>query len=373
MRDEGGRRAVRKPLDGAGGFDVLGQVEVVRAGHLRGFRNRCRQRIGRGGEDNVLAFDMRRKRLRIADLKLLRGYVLVRQALEARAVAVDDRHVIVAGIRKKLGDRNPDLAAAHQHHVLHRSLLLVSGEAKEDLPQRHGDTERLNGCRNRGSRRKARSAREARKATLNRERQRPGRTPGHLRVSVPLWWILPFSFAGLETWPLSRPERSQRNGGNWARLRRIAGLPGRTPDRPMRDADSKLIALLKANAREPTASLARKLGLARSTVQEKIAKLEKDGTIEGYTVKLSDAREARRLRAIVMISADPKQADRVAAELKRMHEVRALYAVSGAYDMIAVVETETTAKMDTSLDRIGRATGVARTVSSIVLSEKFAR
>lgn len=75
----------------------------------------------------------------------------------------------------------------------------------------------------------------------------------------------------------------------------------------MRDADSKLIALLKANAREPTASLARKLGLARSTVQEKIAKFEKDGTIEGYTVKLSDAREARKLRAIVMISADPNR------------------------------------------------------------------
>ena len=141
----------------------------------------------------------------------------------------------------------------------------------------------------------------------------------------------------------------------------------------MRDADSKLLALLKANAREPTASLARKLGLARSTVQEKIAKLERDGTIEGYTVKLSDAQEARKLRAIVMISADPKQADRVGAELKKMTEVRALYAVSGAYDMIAVVETETTARMDTTLDRIGRAHGVARTVSSIVLSEKFAR
>jgi DNA-binding Lrp family transcriptional regulator len=139
------------------------------------------------------------------------------------------------------------------------------------------------------------------------------------------------------------------------------------------DADAKLIALLKANAREPTASLARKLGLARSTVQEKIARLEKDGTIEGYTVKLSDAREARRLRAIVMISADPKQAERVAAELKKMHEVRSLHAVSGVYDMVAVVETETTARMDAALDRIGRATGVARTVSSIVLSEKFAR
>ena len=139
------------------------------------------------------------------------------------------------------------------------------------------------------------------------------------------------------------------------------------------DADAKLIALLKANAREPTASLARKLGLARSTVQEKIARLEKDGTIEGYTVKLADAREARRLRAIVMISADPKQADRVGAELKKIHEVRSLHAVSGVYDMVAVVETETTARMDATIDRIGRASGVARTVSSIVLSEKFAR
>jgi DNA-binding Lrp family transcriptional regulator len=141
----------------------------------------------------------------------------------------------------------------------------------------------------------------------------------------------------------------------------------------MRDTDSKLVALLKANAREPTASLARKLGLARSTVQERIAKLEKNGTIEGYTVRLSEARETRRLRAIVMISADAKHADRVGAELKKMHEVRSLYAVSGAYDMIAVVETETTARMDAALDRIGRASGVARTVSSIVLSEKFVR
>jgi len=139
----------------------------------------------------------------------------------------------------------------------------------------------------------------------------------------------------------------------------------------MRDTDTKLIALLKANAREPTASLARKLGLARSTVQERIARLEKEGAIQGYTVKLSEARAS--LRAIVMISADARQADRVGAELKRMHEVRVLYAVAGAYDMIAVVETETTAKMDLALDRIGRAAGVARTVSSIVLSEKFAR
>ena len=142
---------------------------------------------------------------------------------------------------------------------------------------------------------------------------------------------------------------------------------------PIRDTDAKLIALLRAHAREPTASLARKLGLARSTVQERIARLEREGTIKGYTVRLADEAESRKLRAIVMISADPKQAERVTAELRRMPEVRSLSAVAGAYDMMALVETDTTARMDASLDRIGNAAGVARTVSSIVLSEKFAR
>ena len=139
----------------------------------------------------------------------------------------------------------------------------------------------------------------------------------------------------------------------------------------MRESDQKLIDLLRANAREPAASLARKLGLARSTVQERIARLEREGTIKGYTVHLSE--EPSRLRAIVMIATDVKRGDRTAIELKKLAEVRALFAVSGTYDLVATVEAETPARMDAILDRIGRTNGVARTVSSIVLSEKFSR
>jgi DNA-binding Lrp family transcriptional regulator len=153
-------------------------------------------------------------------------------------------------------------------------------------------------------------------------------------------------------------------------IRRTAGITGKMP-KP--DADTRLLALLRANAREPTASLARKLGLARSTVQERIARLERDGIIKGYTVRMSEEAEARKLRAIVMMNADARAADRVAGELKKMVEVRSLSAVSGAFDMIAVVETDTPSRMDAALDRIGRAHGVAKTVSSIILSEKFSR
>jgi len=172
---------------------------------------------------------------------------------------------------------------------------------------------------------------------------------------------------------------SPRAGGETAKRRNLQFRPAnrrvirRFAGNTMRDTDERLIALLRANAREPTASLARKLGLARSTVQERIARLERQGAIKGYTVRLSDEAAAGKLRAVVMISTDPKRADRVAIELNKMLEVRSLSAVAGTFDLIATVETDTPARIDQLLDRIGRANGVARTVSSIVLSEKFSR
>src|SRR5260221_9960056 len=141
----------------------------------------------------------------------------------------------------------------------------------------------------------------------------------------------------------------------------------------MWDSERKLLDLLRANAREPAASLARKLGLARSTVQERIARLERDGTIKGYTVRLSEEGASSRIRAIVMIATDLKRGDRTTIELKKLQEVRSVFAVSGTFDLAATVETDTPARMDAVLDRIGRTHGVARTVSSIVLSEKFSR
>ncbi len=141
----------------------------------------------------------------------------------------------------------------------------------------------------------------------------------------------------------------------------------------MDEIDKRLINLMRANAREPAASLSRKLGLSRSTVQDRIARLERTGIIRGYTLKLDDSVVAGRIRAIVMISTEPKRADRAVADLKRVTELRSLVSVSGAFDLVATVETDTPARMDSILDRIGGIHGITRTVSSIVLSEKVAR
>ncbi|MBL8773764.1 MAG: Lrp/AsnC family transcriptional regulator [Phenylobacterium sp.] len=141
----------------------------------------------------------------------------------------------------------------------------------------------------------------------------------------------------------------------------------------MDDLDEHLLARLRENARAPVAELARALGLSRTTVQSRLAKLERNGTISGYAVKLAPAYEQGRVHAFVMLTVEPKQAAAVTAALKRMPAVRRLQSVSGPFDMIAAVEAAGVAEMDATIDEIGAVRGVERTNTSLVLSTKFDR
>jgi DNA-binding Lrp family transcriptional regulator len=141
----------------------------------------------------------------------------------------------------------------------------------------------------------------------------------------------------------------------------------------MTQEDRRLLGLLKANARESTASLARKLGLSRTTVQERLRRLERSGVIAGYTVRIADDVARNVLSAQVLLSVDAKQSERVVRDLKAMPHCTALRAVSGVFDYIATIEADTIAELDRSLDRIGQLQGIERTQTLVVLSTKFER
>jgi DNA-binding Lrp family transcriptional regulator len=141
----------------------------------------------------------------------------------------------------------------------------------------------------------------------------------------------------------------------------------------MDDLDNRLIDALRANARAPTASLARSLGLSRTTVQSRLERLERTGVISGYTVRLSDAHERGQIHAYVMMTVSHKQATAVTAAIRRLPAVRSLQSVSGPFDLIVRAVTPTVAEMDTLIDALGALEGVSRTTSSIVLSTKIDR
>jgi DNA-binding Lrp family transcriptional regulator len=137
--------------------------------------------------------------------------------------------------------------------------------------------------------------------------------------------------------------------------------------------DRLLLVLLTENARAPVAELGRKLGLSRTTVQSRIERLERRGVIAGYTARLSDDHEKGMVKAHVLITAMPKLAPKVEAELRRIPEVRTLHSVSGHFDMIAIVVAPSIGELDQLIDRIGGLEGVERTMSSIILSTRIER
>lgn len=138
-------------------------------------------------------------------------------------------------------------------------------------------------------------------------------------------------------------------------------------------ADEQLLSLLRENARASTAEIARRLRLSRTTVHSRIERLERQGVIEGYTVRLGDDYERGQIRAHIMIAVLPRQMAAVVASLRAIPEVRTLHSVSGVSDLVALGVAPTVEEMDVLTDRIGAIDGVERTTSSIILSTKFSR
>ncbi len=137
--------------------------------------------------------------------------------------------------------------------------------------------------------------------------------------------------------------------------------------------DARLLAALQTNGRASTAELARLVNRSRTSVQSRIDRLQRDGVIVGYAVRLAPEHGLGAVRAHVMIKVGPKEARSVSAALRAIPQVRVLHSVSGEVDLIAIAAAATVAEMDEVIDRIGALPGVERTNSSIILSTKFDR
>ncbi|MGR3365385.1 MAG: Lrp/AsnC family transcriptional regulator [Maritimibacter harenae] len=141
----------------------------------------------------------------------------------------------------------------------------------------------------------------------------------------------------------------------------------------MDETDRRLLARLGENARAPIATLARDLGLARSTVQARIERLERSGVIAGYALRLGDATRAGQIRATVLLALEPRATAAVLKRLEKMPEVEAAHTASGRADLVLTLAAPNTAALDATLDVIGEIDGVKGSETLIHLSTKIQR
>lgn len=141
----------------------------------------------------------------------------------------------------------------------------------------------------------------------------------------------------------------------------------------MDELDRNIISLLGADARMSVATLARRLKVARSTVQTRLERLESTGMIAGYTLKLGEAAKEGRLRASVLVTIEPRAQAGILIRLKNIPEVERVYTTSGRFDLLMQVAAPNTRALDEVLDQIGALTGVKSSESLIHLSTRIDR
>lgn len=137
---------------------------------------------------------------------------------------------------------------------------------------------------------------------------------------------------------------------------------------PMDDVDRQLIALLRADGRMSVVALAQALRVARATVQHRLARLEAEGTIVGYTVRLRPEAEPHRVRAFMSIEVQGPKGDEVRRALRGHPHVVTLHTTNGRWDLVAELHAASLEQFDRVLNEIRRIEGIAHSETSLLLS-----
>ena len=139
------------------------------------------------------------------------------------------------------------------------------------------------------------------------------------------------------------------------------------------DYEKRILSALQKDARASVSELSRVLGLSRSTVQSKIDRLESKQVIKGYSVQLGEGYRESLVCAYVMIKCQQRLTGHVNNALIKFDTIYELNALSGEYDLMAIVKCESLKELNTVLDKIANLDGIERTNSSIVLENKLFR
>lgn len=137
--------------------------------------------------------------------------------------------------------------------------------------------------------------------------------------------------------------------------------------------DQQLINLLQDNGRATITEIAKRLKVSRSTAQKRLERLEQSGVIDGYTVRISQEYLDREIKAHVLITVRPRETADIITQMKSFKEVRAVYSISGQYDLIAEIAALDVSRLDKIIDKIIEIDGVERTESSVILSTRLKR
>lgn len=136
--------------------------------------------------------------------------------------------------------------------------------------------------------------------------------------------------------------------------------------------DRRIVALLEEDARLTYGEVGKKVGLAASSVHDRVRKLEKAGVLRGYRADVDFAEVGLPITAFVSLALRPSSPADIPARVAEFPLVESLYSVAGDNSYVLVVRSPSTTALEELLDAL-RAKLEVVTRSTIVLSTPFER
>jgi len=135
----------------------------------------------------------------------------------------------------------------------------------------------------------------------------------------------------------------------------------------MDETDQKLLSLLRQDARLTVAALATRLKVSRGTVSNRIRRMEDNGVIVGYTVRLRPDVQHNQISAWMSIAVEGNQTRTVIANLLGEPGVATLHDTNGRWDLLAELRAQSLQELGKVLERIRLLKGISNTETSIHL------
>ena len=136
------------------------------------------------------------------------------------------------------------------------------------------------------------------------------------------------------------------------------------------ELDSRLIAEMRANPRVGLLEISRRLGVARGTVQARLAKLEQRGVITGYGPEIDPAAMGYSIHAFVLLELTQGRLDEATKVLESVPEVVEADAISGPQDLLCRIVARDTEHLQEIVNELLATPAIRRCTSYIVLTRQ---
>lgn len=143
----------------------------------------------------------------------------------------------------------------------------------------------------------------------------------------------------------------------------------------MKEKERELLHLIEKNGRMDIEMIAKLLDLTIEETQAMIKKLEHEGAIQGYSalINWSKVLDYEGVTAMIDVKVTPTRGvgfDKVAERIYRFPEVKAVYLMSGSYDLSVSIEGKTMLEVSRFVsDKLSTLESVLSTTTHFVLKK----